>query len=242
MSYHTFAITINLSDRPLPDELQQKIIQYVKKTSTYHCIAQEKEATPQEHWHLAVCLPKLTKLDNYKKWYISNIGKHLTELEVAAKKYLKITPWYSHGWVNNPQHGECLGEAEFHGMGYLNKEEKPMISENLPDDMDDLLEFYPAKNDSQLRRNTNAIWYMNAMKLWEERDEVKFPNTGVLKQFVTRTMLDRQMEVISDTKIFNQKVEWLRRFIEDDDTHPDPECYGTCHACKKRKHLSEFVN
>jgi hypothetical protein len=222
MSYRTFSLTFNCIGRP--EELQEKLDNWLLKKTQYFFIAKEKKDTEREHLHAGFVMDK--------PWYISNMRETIkrlykNDLTHEEKAHaIEIKPWWSDDWYNK----------------YCQKEgDEAIYLQELPEDFQEISALYPLKDDSQLKKRTHSIWYFNMEEKFNAQDPPVLPTLENIRRFVRIQMfVDRTIEVIADTKIFNQKCAALERFITKDPEESEEMPMGICESCKKRKHAGEF--
>lgn len=219
MSYQTFAITIRPRGGVTPDD-QDLFDTWVKKKAKYYFLAKEKKDTDGEHIHAGIVMPK--------EWKMSNMRLTLKRLfptweEECLKHGIKCTVWYSIDFYEE----------------YCQKEDDENIYDlNMPEDHDDIP--FPPKDDKQMKRPI-SIWYHNLEEKWLAQDPVPTPTLQAIKEFVMKRMVvDRDLEIIADPRVFSQRCEALQRYINQDYTFPADEVLGCCNTCKKRKSILDF--
>lgn len=219
MSYRTFALTIRPRGGYSGDDLNTIHNWLTAKTQAYFIATEMQD--DKRHLHIGFQMDK--------DWKMSNIRLTIKRLfektwEADCLKHGLITKvWYSMDWYEE----------------YSQKEgEEAIIHENLPEDWQPA---FPPEDDKQLKRPV-SIWFAERLKEWNEETDNPNPSIRHVKEFVMRKILDFKIEAIADPKIFGQKCDLLHRFITSDHSFPEPEEYGVCSTCKKRRHVSDFCN
>ncbi len=221
MSYQTFAITLRPRGGITPAD-QKTFDTWMEKKCMYYFAAKEKRDTDGEHIHAGVAMDK--------EWKMSNMRLTLKRLfptweDDCVKHGIKCSVWYSMDWYDE----------------YAQKEDDDNVYlVHMPQDKE--LVPFPPKDDRQLARPV-SIWYHNLEARWLEQDPQPLPTPHNIRRFVRTLMfVDRSIEVIADTRVFNQRCKALERYICKDVESDDEVEMGVCESCRKRKHPSEFCS
>lgn len=206
----------------ITDEDRVKFEKWVRKACTHYFFTLEKQETEGQHMHWGIVLPK--------EWRISNVRLTVRRMyphweAIELEKGIKIKPWYSDAWY-----------AE-----YCEKEGPDAIYEqNMPENLADLP--WPAEDDTQLKRPL-SVWYDNLEKKYFQEHEHPPPTLREVQEFVMgRMVINRDVEAIADKRVFNQRCEFLLRYMwKDNSFAPVPEI-GVCERCKQKRDYSEFVS
>ncbi len=170
--------------------------------SDYHLHGVEKEGA-ERHSHLGIYLPRLSTKSNICNRLLAM--PEFRMLDGDERKTLRrgVKIMYNTDFV----------------MGYIGDEAKDdaftEASRQLPDDLTLLDSYYPDKDDTQAKKPL-SIWYHTMEQHWRAENPVHPPKElGTLENFLYRLMYrDRVIEVISDPRIFKNKVQSLYYYIK----------------------------
>jgi len=203
MAYQSYAITYRPTDGITDGEIDA-LSSWISKVCDWHLVISEKTEN-ERHLHAALYLHANTTRSNLHNRILSIKGIELSGVEKSVfRKGTKIM--YNHDWALN----------------YLSKGDSTVIlSENLPEqaEFDEILgAYYPEKNDDRSSKKfTGDLWYLHLEKLWEEHADdpsTRKTEEEYVKAFLHNCMFVwRQINVISDTRIFNQKAVALTKFL-----------------------------
>lgn len=213
------------------DEDIQKVLKWLKKKMFYTC-GLEKKDTDGAHLHFVWAEHKTMEISNARKLLRAQL-QHIVQQDRCVglgqeEHCLDVTIWYNKA-----------------GYDYATKDNDILLT-NIDEQEDFELiipALWPEKDDQQNKKNTTSIWYHNLEKKYLEQHEHPPPTLKEMKEFVMGRMVnERDVEMISDKRIFTQKCEALLRFIRHDNRYdPEPEM-GICERCRNKRDLCEFVS
>lgn len=170
--------------------------------SDYHLHGVEKEST-ERHSHMGVYLPRFSTKSNICNRLLAMPAFRMLDENERRRLRAGVKIMYNTDFV----------------MGYIGDEAKKdaytEASRNLPDDLDILDTYYPDKDDTQAKKPL-SIWYNTMEKHWRVENPVRNPrDLDTLQNFLYRLMYrDRVIEVISDPRIFKNKLQSLYYYIK----------------------------
>lgn len=220
MAYRAWTLTFRpragVTDRQL-----SQITDWCVKTTSFHHVGVEK-ADDARHAHITIFRPRTTSRSNMINMIIKTaFHNSLDEQEKTRPGYLKTYKDPS-GRLKSGLN-ICYSDdfmANYVGANY--KDDQYFLrSHHLPDDLEVLTDYYPAKDDTASVR-PNSLWFVNREKAWLAAGlPAHLANDINVRAMLNYWMFnDRSIEVIADPRIFTQKVKALTMFLRRDSHQP----------------------
>lgn len=188
--FFTWAFTVRPLNGVTDDEVAG-MLKWVKKFPRASFLAQEYKGGPEtRHLHGAIHFPSKQFSQNVALT-ICRIFKHRTQQEHKIMRK-GVTLWYNYDWHDQ----------------YCDKPDTIFLHDNVPLDID-----FPPPQDKSACRPVNPWFDAREKEYLELGYPVPARNEDISKFLNIRMYVDREIQVISDPRMYMMKVNGLRNWI-----------------------------
>jgi hypothetical protein len=209
--FRAYFITHNPGGGVTDTELQL-LHSYIATKSIWYFMCVEKD-DDKRHCHILAAFERLTNKSNMKNMLLSipDFGINMSKIQ---QKLFNVKIWYDHNcYLKYLTPGETDRKI---GDKY------ELYAERLPEDLDDLIKYYPLPDDDSIKRPI-SVYYVKLEKLFlqdwtvnrDNRDNPKFYKAWLHN----RMFHHRDIEIIADQRKAWSIATNLMHFLHHDEEH-----------------------